>query len=141
MIKYLSFIVGALILAKLESCHQTAPIDSNLKHLYQRWMHSHEEDGQNYQVFRPANFNFPPSRGRTGFELDSLGHGYWGAIAPTDGIVWRDASWSIDADSVIKIKVLKGPKSHGFTYSYRIREATNDRLILVFLDQESHIKD
>lgn len=33
------------------------------------WVHSHEEDTATAMVFRPASFRFPPSRGRTGFEL------------------------------------------------------------------------
>ncbi len=36
--------------------------------LCQRWIHSHEEDTDTEMVYRPADFAFPPSRGRTGFE-------------------------------------------------------------------------
>ncbi|HVF72497.1 MAG TPA: hypothetical protein VM940_12895 [Chthoniobacterales bacterium] len=39
------------------------------KQLINRWIHSHEEDTPGELVFRPAGFNFPRSRGRTGFEL------------------------------------------------------------------------
>ncbi len=39
------------------------------KHLTKRWMHSHEEDTPGEMVFRDAGFNFPRSRGRSGFEL------------------------------------------------------------------------
>jgi hypothetical protein len=39
------------------------------KLLSNRWIHSHEEDTDSEMVFRPADFNFPRSRGRTGFEL------------------------------------------------------------------------
>ncbi len=39
------------------------------KHLTKRWMHSHEEDTPGEMVFRTAAFNFPRSRGRSGFEL------------------------------------------------------------------------
>jgi hypothetical protein len=37
--------------------------------LTQRWLHSHEEDQGDELVFRPASWPFPPSRGRTGFDL------------------------------------------------------------------------
>jgi hypothetical protein len=37
--------------------------------LRNRWIHSYEEDTDSEMVFRPANFDFPRSRGRTGFEL------------------------------------------------------------------------
>jgi hypothetical protein len=28
------------------------------------WSHSHEEDGEGVEVFRPVDYDFPPSRGR-----------------------------------------------------------------------------
>ncbi|HKP94017.1 MAG TPA: hypothetical protein VJS88_08985 [Chthoniobacterales bacterium] len=39
------------------------------KYLTKRWIHSHEEDTANEMVFRTADYNFPRSRGRSGFEL------------------------------------------------------------------------
>jgi hypothetical protein len=39
------------------------------KVLTKRWIHSHEEDTPSEMVFRSASFNFPRSRGRSGFEL------------------------------------------------------------------------
>ena len=37
--------------------------------LHRRWVHSHEEDGPDTLVFRPADYAFPPSRGRAGLDL------------------------------------------------------------------------
>jgi|SRR5438270_4756380 len=37
--------------------------------LTNRWIHSHEEDTPTEMVFRTASFDFPRSRGRSGFEL------------------------------------------------------------------------
>jgi hypothetical protein len=37
------------------------------------WVHSHEEDNAKQQVYRPDTFKFPPSRGRSGFELHADG--------------------------------------------------------------------
>jgi len=34
-----------------------------------RWLHSYEEDTAGATVYRAADFAFPPSRGRYGFEL------------------------------------------------------------------------
>ena len=31
-----------------------------------QWIHSHEEDAKGVMVYRPANYSFPPSRGRVG---------------------------------------------------------------------------
>lgn len=37
--------------------------------LQRHWMHSHEEDSAGEMVFRPADYDFPLSRGRTSFDL------------------------------------------------------------------------
>ena len=37
--------------------------------LFQHWMRSHEEESGDVQVYRPADYPFPPARGRRGFEL------------------------------------------------------------------------
>ena len=37
------------------------------------WVHSHEEDSAKQQVYRPDTFKFPPSRGRSGFDLHADG--------------------------------------------------------------------
>ena len=34
-----------------------------------RWVHVHEEDTEDEMVFRPADTELPPARGRMGFEL------------------------------------------------------------------------
>jgi hypothetical protein len=37
--------------------------------LLKHWVHSHEEDTGDLRVYRPADYDFPPARGRRGFEL------------------------------------------------------------------------
>lgn len=37
--------------------------------LQRRWLHSHEEDTADVRVYRPAEYPFPPARGRDGFEF------------------------------------------------------------------------
>jgi hypothetical protein len=37
--------------------------------LMRHWVHSHEEDTGDVRVYRPADYDFPPARGRRGFEL------------------------------------------------------------------------
>jgi hypothetical protein len=52
--------------------------------LYRRWVHSHEEDTNSEMVFRPADFKFPPSRGRREFEIRSDGTVITKSLGPTD---------------------------------------------------------
>lgn len=63
------------------------------KEIFKHWTHSHEEDTAEFSVFRPADYKFPPARGRNGFEIKEDGkfieygpgpddrgvelHGYW----------------------------------------------------------------
>jgi hypothetical protein len=37
--------------------------------LMRHWVHSHEEDSGDLRIYRPADYDFPPARGRRGFEL------------------------------------------------------------------------
>jgi hypothetical protein len=41
--------------------------------IYNNWVHSYEEDTENEKVYRLSTFEFPPSRGRDGFEIDENG--------------------------------------------------------------------
>ena len=73
------------------------------KLLQRHWVHSHEEDTATEKVYRPAEFPFPPSRGRTGFELQS-GHRCAGfGIAPADGVEEYAATWELDDDDRLTI--------------------------------------
>ena len=57
------------------------------------WIHAHEEDTPATRVYRPADYPFPPSRGRTGFALLADGALIAYDIAPADGIVAAHGSW------------------------------------------------
>jgi len=41
--------------------------------IYKHWIHSYEEDTKDKKVYRPSTFEFPPSRGRDGFEIKENG--------------------------------------------------------------------
>ena len=66
------------------------------KQLLTRWMHSHEEDSATEMVFRPASFDFPPSRGRIGFDLKADGSYVDLGTGPDDGPVVADGTWNLD---------------------------------------------
>ncbi len=66
-----------------------------------KWMHSYEDDTAGVKVYRPTSYNFPPSRGRTGFLLkeDKSFSNY--EIAPADGMVERKGSCSIKGSKMM----------------------------------------
>lgn len=74
------------------------PVDANL--FCQPWVHSHEEDSAAGRVFRPADFPFPPSRGRKAFHPRPDGT-LAGATPGADDRPRRSAgSWHADGDQI-----------------------------------------
>ncbi len=67
--------------------------------LCQSWVHSHEEDSDAEIVFRPADYDFPLSRGRRSFELKPDGSLVQGRIGPADRSREEQGTWELDADN------------------------------------------
>ncbi len=66
--------------------------------LLRRWMHSHEEDTADTQVFRPDDFPFPPARGRLSYEFAPDGELLFGGIGPTDRPTSSGGEWRLEED-------------------------------------------
>jgi len=64
--------------------------------LQKHWVHSHEEDTETENVFRPASFRFPPSRGRKSFFLKPNGKLVEHSLAATDGTQEVLGTWQLD---------------------------------------------
>ena len=62
------------------------------------WRHSHEEDTENGMIFRPGNYDFPPSRGRVGYEFHTDGSCTIIGIAPADGYTSNGCHWHHDEE-------------------------------------------
>jgi hypothetical protein len=69
--------------------------------LRRRWVHSHDEDTEEEMVFRPAAYEFPPSRGRGSFELKPDGTLVEGGIGPTDRPVETQGTWELRDDRLL----------------------------------------
>ncbi len=69
------------------------------------WIHSHEEDTQDLRVYRPADYAFPPSRGRMGFEFREGGDLVYYGIAPADGSEQSSGRWAIEGTNQVRIEV------------------------------------
>lgn len=88
------------------------------------WAHSHEEDHDGVQVYRPADRELPPSRGRTAFTLRPDSTAAAGLPGPTDrGIRTDDGTWSLTGD-VLSVDV------PGWGAAYEVVAAEPDRLEL-----------
>lgn len=69
--------------------------------LERAWVHSHEEDTADEQVFRLADFAFPPSRGRRGLDLRPDGSYAETAPGPTDRPESSLGTWDLDGDTLV----------------------------------------
>ncbi|MBI1917407.1 MAG: hypothetical protein HYS12_22125 [Planctomycetes bacterium] len=66
------------------------------------WLHSHEEDTDTTTVYRRADYEFPPSRGRKGFELRADGALSEKGIGPTDRSVHTAGRWHLSEDGCLE---------------------------------------
>jgi hypothetical protein len=73
--------------------------------LLRHWVHSHEEDTADIQVYRPVSYHFPPSRGRRGFELRAGGELIYYRIAPADGTLEAVGRWTLEGPNRVRIDV------------------------------------
>jgi hypothetical protein len=78
---------------------------SKLKCLFKVWGHSREEDADGLTVYRPADYNFPLSRGRDGMEfrpdatIMDVGPG------PDDRSRRTTGSWKSLGDDALDVRV------------------------------------
>jgi hypothetical protein len=91
--------------------------------LERRWVHSHEEDTDDEMVFRPADRTFPPSRGRTSFELRPDGTYVETSPGPVDVPEESEGSWSLDGD-----RLILGASGDRPGHAWEITSAEGDRL-------------
>jgi hypothetical protein len=100
--------------------------DLDITALYQRWTHLHENDAEGVKEYRNNNYDFPLSRGRTGFEFKKDGSFIQYDIAPTDGNIAVNGSWKpVDGKKEILIQLKNEENS---TYRLLIVELTKDML-------------
>ena len=98
--------IAVYCLGNLHMIHTNVPPrqpNELLATIFQQWIHSHEEDITGVRVYRPSNYQFPPSRGRRGFEIKDSGEFIEYDIAPTDGIRKVAGHWQAEGNNTIKV--------------------------------------
>jgi hypothetical protein len=76
------------------------PVPRRPARLCRRWVHSHEEDTATELVFRPEEFDFPPSRGRSSLELRPDGTAIEQQPGPVDRARRIAGVWQLKGDVV-----------------------------------------
>ncbi|MGH3916485.1 MAG: hypothetical protein ACRDTC_24205 [Pseudonocardiaceae bacterium] len=71
--------------------------------LFRRWVHSFEEDTEEVSVYRPFGFEFPPARGRDGFDIKRDGEFIRYDIGPADGLVEVPGRWKAKGPNEIVV--------------------------------------
>jgi hypothetical protein len=93
--------------------------------LIKTWVHSHEEDTGGVQVFRPANYPFPPARGRDALGLESNGSLIKSIPGPDDRPTTLPAgTWKVDGKKLL-LQQQSGPSKE-----YAIESVDADKLLL-----------
>lgn len=71
---------------------------------FKSWIHSREEDSFGIRVYRPQGYRFPPSRGRTGFEIRPDGAFVRIDIGPADGTRGIHGRWRTEPGRRVRIQ-------------------------------------
>ncbi|WP_345169041.1 hypothetical protein [Nibribacter koreensis] len=87
----------------------------------QTWLYSYEEDSADVRTYRPNTFDFPASRGRTGFMIKEDGTFINYAIAPTDGLEEQPGTWAAQSKNILNVQLEVAP---GKTHTIEIVSAT-----------------
>jgi hypothetical protein len=93
------------------------------KTLERRWVHSHEDDTEREIVFRPADYRFPPSRGRRSFELGADGTLVEQGPGPADAPFESRGTWTLEGNELI----LRGPAGAEVLH---VASVDDDRLVV-----------
>ena len=76
--------------------------------LHGRWTHSAEEDHDGILVYRPADYAFPPARGRDGIEFRSDGSYVDWAIGRGDAGEARPGRWQSVSGGRVQVSTAAG---------------------------------
>lgn len=79
------------------------PRSSDSPPLAGHWIHSHEDDSGDTEVYRPADYRFPLSRGRRGFEFRAGGTVRYDEIGHADRPEPAEGSWNLDRQGNIRL--------------------------------------
>jgi|SRR4051812_2350036 len=99
------------------------------KALQASWLHSHEEDEGERLVFRKADTELPPSRGRQEFTLKSNGEAGISGPGPDDRRRGASGRWTL------KGKVLR-IDAPNFSATYEVQSVDGQRLVVRRVEEE-----
>ncbi len=120
IVKLLIFTSILLFNVSASECNNDLP-----KEIFKHWIHSYEEDTKDVKVFRPSYYNFPPARGRIGFEIKENGEFIQYGIGPTDRVVKVSGRWEVEEKDKIVVSLENKDVA---SYTINIISCTSDIL-------------
>lgn len=95
---------------------------------YRTWVHSHEEDFDGKMVYRRADYDFPPSRGRERFDVKRDGGLLYYGLAPNDGAAQPiEGKWYTVQERAIEISL---PNNREKEFAAELVEISSERLVI-----------
>ena len=91
-----------------------------------RWVHAHEEDTEDEMVFRPADADLPPARGRMGFELREDGTFAEAGLGARDVPEEATGSWALEGETI----TLSEGAAQGVPREMEVVTADEERLVI-----------
>lgn len=105
----------------------TTPTTPNL---YKKWLNSYEEEtsSANERCYRPAGYNFPQSRMRSGFQFNKDGTMSIFYPGPTDALVTQQGTWTRKSENQLEVKLNNPNSNQNQTFLVDITSFSNDLL-------------
>lgn len=132
MIRYFNFSIFALAILfpiiTFLACRSNNILDVRVQDIYQKWIHSYEEDYDEYIVFRNSSYEFPPARGRVFFEFFEDGKLSYGNIESPMINQEKKGSWKKVSSDVIEVNADKQ------NLKIQILSLSKDKLIIKYLN-------
>ncbi len=110
-----SFVIGLSILSLVQlGCLEKLMNNNFSSAIFQHWIHSREEDTEKIKVYRLSDYQFPPARGRDGFEIKEDGEFIEYGIGATDRPQEMSGTWKAEGDNKIRIS-FENKKQESYT--------------------------
>lgn len=94
--------------------------------VFGRWLHFHEEDYEDIEVYRPSSEDFPRSRGRRGFEIQPNGDFIHLDIGRGDAGTETTGQWELVAENRLRVTL-----ENGNSYLLNLQEISSDELHII----------
>ena len=115
-----------IVLSCKEKSSTTKPTN-DFPELSQSWMNSFEEETDSINIYRPSSYKqYPASRYRDAFTLQSDGKCSYLVLSPTDAHYFVAGTWSVNvsSDTIVELRDTVG----GIHYKLKVVELKNDLL-------------